>query len=317
MSQRSPRVAPFGYLAALAAVLITSAYPALTRVSVTSTLTPGDLLLFRLGVSGLLFAPYLVRHRHELTRADWWSALPLSFLHGWGMAACVVFGLKFAPASHAAALGPGAIAAWIALLGYLALDIRVPTRRLGGIAVIATGVLLLLGASGRGHSVVDALAGDMMFLAASALGASYFLYLQRRRLNPVLGAALVCVTSAVIIIPWHGLFAATTIAAAPLREVLWQVLIQGVIVGCLALLALNYAALAIGSQALGVLSALVPVGGAMCSLAIAGDPISRPEWAAIVVISLGVVIAALPAAPPRRVARPMRGVAPRGQSTVS
>ena len=32
---------PLGYLAAFAAVLITSAYPALTRVSVTSTLTPG------------------------------------------------------------------------------------------------------------------------------------------------------------------------------------------------------------------------------------------------------------------------------------
>jgi drug/metabolite transporter (DMT)-like permease len=316
MTQGPTRVAPLGYLAAFAAVLITSAYPALTRVSVTSTLTPGDLLLFRLGVSGLLFAPYLARRRHELSRTDWCSAVPLSFLHGWGMAACVVFGLKFAPASHAAALGPGAIAAWIALLGYAAFGIRVPLRRLAGIAIIVAGVLVMLGASERGLSVANALAGDTLFLAASALGASYFLYLQQRRLDPVLGAALVCVTSAIIIVPWHGLFAASTLATAPLREVVWQVVVQGVIVGCLALLALNYAALAIGSQTLGVLSALVPVGGALCSLAIAGDRISLPEWAAIMVISSGVVIASLPAPRASTALRPARGVAPLGQSTV-
>ncbi len=317
MNAAASRHMPLGYLAAFAAVLITSAYPALTRVSVTSTLTPGDLLVFRLGVSGLLFAPYLVRHRHELTHADWWSALPLSFLHGWGMAALVVFGLKFAPASHAAALGPGAIAAWIALLGYVVLGIQVPARRVSGIAIIVAGVLLILAASGQGLSAADVLIGDAMFLGASALGASYFLYLQRRGLDPVLGAALVCVTSALVVIPWHGLFATSTIASAPLREVLWQVAVQGVIVGCLALLALNYAALAIGSQTLGVLSALVPVGGALCALAIAGDPVSKPEWVAIVVISAGVAVASLPVPRAPRVLRATRGVVPLGQSTVT
>src|SRR6266567_1265718 len=79
-----------GYFAALAAVFITAVYPALTRLSVTTTLTPADLLLFRLGGSGLLFAPFLVMRAHEIRRADWLASLPLSFLHGWGMAACVV-----------------------------------------------------------------------------------------------------------------------------------------------------------------------------------------------------------------------------------
>ena len=97
-----------GYAAAVAVVLITSVYPSLTRLSVTTTLTPADLLLFRLGIGGLVFAPYLVRHAREIPLSDWLSGVPLSFLHGWGMAGCVVFGLQFAPASHAAALGPGA-----------------------------------------------------------------------------------------------------------------------------------------------------------------------------------------------------------------
>ncbi|TMH20949.1 MAG: DMT family transporter [Betaproteobacteria bacterium] len=200
-SDRKPKA--LGYFAALAAVFITAVYPALTRLSVTTTLTPADLLLFRLGGSGLLFAPFLVMRAHEIRRADWLASLPLSFLHGWGMAGCVVFGLQFAPASHAAALGPGAIAAWIALVGFIAYGVHVHSRKLAGISIIVVGVGLILVASHQGLSVPTAMIGDAMFLLASALGASYLVYIQRRRLNPVVAVALVCVASAMIVVPWH------------------------------------------------------------------------------------------------------------------
>src|SRR5262249_11853903 len=81
-----------GCLAALAAVVMPGVYPALTRLSLTtSTLPPADLLLFRLGVSGLLFAPFLALRARDIPKAQWVAAIPLSFLQGWGMAACVIF----------------------------------------------------------------------------------------------------------------------------------------------------------------------------------------------------------------------------------
>jgi drug/metabolite transporter (DMT)-like permease len=284
-----------GYAAALGVVLVTAVYPALTRLSVMTTLTPADLLLFRLGISGLLFAPFLVRHAREIPRSDWLSALPLSFLHGWGMAGCVVFGLQFAPASHAAALGPGAIAAWIALAGFLLYRIKVDSRRLAGITIIVIGVVLILLASYRGHSLANAIVGDSMFLTASALGATYLVYIQRRRLNPVVAAALVCVASAMVVGPWHYFFATSALSSASTGELAWQLLFQGVLVGCCAFFALNYAVLAIGSQTVGVLSAIVPVVGALCALVITRDPISGLEWMAIISISCGVAIAFRPA----------------------
>ena len=313
MAERRPLA--LGYLAALTAVFITAVYPSLTRLSVTTTLTPADLLLFRLGVSGLLFAPYLIVHARNIGAADWLSGLPLSFLHGWGMAACVVFGLQYAPASHAAALGPGAIAAWIALVGFLVYGVHVHSRKLVGIAIIVIGVLLILVASYQGLSLGTAMVGDAMFLAASALGASYLVYIQRRRLNPVVAAALVCVASAMVVVPWHHFFATSTLASAPVSEIAWQLLFQGVLVGCCAFFALNYAALAIGSQAVGVLSALVPVIGALCSLVITQDAISGLEWTAIVVISLGVIVASLPPPAHRFAARLARGTRPLGRPT--
>src|SRR5215470_8605056 len=84
----SRRPVALGYAAALAAVLITGVYPALTRLSIaTTTLTPADLLLFRLGVSGLVFAPFLALRARDIPKAQWLAAVPLSFLQGWGMAA--------------------------------------------------------------------------------------------------------------------------------------------------------------------------------------------------------------------------------------
>lgn len=288
------RPVAYGYAAAVAAVFITAVYPSLTRLSITTTLTPADLLLFRLGVSGLIFTPFLIMHAHEIAKTTWLAALPLSFLHGWGMAGCVVFGLQFAPASHAAALGPGAIAAWIALVAYFVYGVHVHARKLAGIAIIIVGVALILVASYRGLSLETAVFGDLMFLLASAFGASYLVYVQRQRINPVVAVALVCVASAMIVIPWHHFLAASALSNAPLREIVWQILFQGVVVGCCTFFALSYATLAIGSQVVGVLSALVPVIGALCSLFILGDAISSVEWCAMGVISLGVAIASLP-----------------------
>src|SRR6266446_2472329 len=89
----SQRSVVLGYLAAVVAVVITSVYPAVTRVSVTATLTPADLLMLRLGVAGVLLAPYLLWKASDIPRDIWLAGIRLSFFHGWGMAGCVIFGL--------------------------------------------------------------------------------------------------------------------------------------------------------------------------------------------------------------------------------
>ena len=83
--------------------------------------------------------------------------------------------------------------------------------------------------------------GDAMFLTASALGATYLVTVEHRRLDPVVSAALVCTASAMIILPWHYFFGASMITSAPLTEIIWQIAFQGVLFGGAAFLALNYA----------------------------------------------------------------------------
>jgi drug/metabolite transporter (DMT)-like permease len=288
------RSVALGYLAALAAVVFTSAYAAVTRVSVTTTLTPADLLMIRFGVSGLLFAPYLLWRASDIPRHIWLVGILLSFFHGWGMVGCVIFGLQFAPASHSAALGPGTVSVWIAVFNFLWYGIRVHRLRIIAIAVIVAGVALLLVGSLGGLSTARALTGDILFLAAPALAAAYLIYVQHNQINPILGVALVSTYSGVILLPWYLLIAHSTIVNASVTDIAWQIVFQGLLMGCGVFFAINYAAVTVGSQITGVLFALIPVLGMLSSLAITNDPASPTEWASIVAISIGVAVGAWP-----------------------
>jgi drug/metabolite transporter (DMT)-like permease len=279
-----------GYLAALFAAAISGAYPAVTRVSITTTLTPADLLMLRLGISAILFAPFLVYKSGAIPRHVWSMGLPLSFFHGWGMAGCVIFGLQFAPAGHSAALGPGTISLWIAALGFLLYGAHLDRAKIAAVALIVAGMALILSSSFGGLSTAHALVGDAMFLAASMLGAAYLVYVQQHKLNPVLAAALVSTYSAAILLPWYLLAANSALTRAPSGEIVWQVIFQGILMGGGVFLAINYAVLRIGSQTAGVIFALIPVLGMLFSLAITNDPVSPIEWVAITAISLGVAI---------------------------
>ena len=79
--------------------------------------------------------------------------------------------------------------------------------------------------------------------------------------------------------------------AAPI-ELLWQVLWQGVLIGCIALVALNHAIARLGPERSSALVALVPALSAVLGLLFLGEIPSSAEIAAILAISAGVSIGA-------------------------
>jgi drug/metabolite transporter (DMT)-like permease len=280
-----------GYGAAAVAALIWASYPVATRAGVTGSFEAQDLMLLRFGVGALLFLPYLALHFRTTQRDAWLRGVPLTLFQGAGMAALVICGLQFAPANHAAALGPGVAPAWVALLGFLVFSRRPSARTTAGAALCALGVVTLIAwsASGPDPSV---LAGDAMFVAASALGALYVLQLRNWGISAIQGAGIVTLYSALVVVPWY-LWSASGVfwQVAPL-ELLWQVLWQGVLIGCIALIALNHAITRLGPERSSALVALVPALGAILGLVFLGEIPSGAEIAAILAISAGVSIGA-------------------------
>ncbi len=280
-----------GYAAAVTVVLIWASYPVATRAGVTGSFSPHDLMLLRFGVGALLFLPWMLLHARAVPRDAWVKGIPLTLLQGAGMAALVILGLQFAPANHAAALGPGVAPAWVTLLGFLLFSRRPSTRMILGAALCATGVVTLSawGVSTPGSSV---LTGDALFLAASALGSLYVLQMRSWGINAIQAAAIVTLYSALVVIPWHLWSAAGTLWRVSLLELLWQILWQGVLIGCVALVALNHAIARLGPERASALVALVPALSAVLGLLFLGEVPSGAEIAAILVISVGVTIGA-------------------------
>lgn len=280
-----------GYSAAAIAVLVWASYPVATRAGVTGSFEPQDLMLLRFGVGALLFLPCLALHFRTIRRDAWLRGVPLTLFQGAGMAALVIYGLQFAPASHAAALGPGVAPAWVALLGYFVFSRPPSARMIVGAVLCAIGVITLVAwsASGPDPSV---LAGDAMFVAASALGALYVLQMRSWGIGAIQGAAIVTLYSALAVVPWYLWSGSSALWHVAPLELLWQVLWQGVLIGCIALIALNHAIAMLGPERASALVALVPALSAVLGLMFLREVPSSAEIVAILAISAGVSIGA-------------------------
>jgi len=280
-----------GYLAAAVAVLIWAGYPVATRAAVTGTFGAEQLVTLRFGVGALIFLPYLLVQFRAIRGEAWLRGIPLTLFQGVGMGALVIFGLQYAPANHQAALGPGANSAWVALLGFVVFARRPSPRIVIGATLCAMGVLVLTGWGLARHDPA-VLAGDAMFLGASALGALYVLQLRNWGVSAMQAAAIVTVYSGLIVVPWHLCSASAPLWREASYELLWQTLWQGVLIGCVALVALNHAIKRLGAERSSALVALVPVLTTVLALVFLGEIPSTAEIAAILAISAGVSIGA-------------------------
>jgi len=136
------------------------------------------------------------------------------------------------------------------------------------------------------------LAGDAMFLTASALGALYVLQLRNWGVSAIQGAAIVSLYSALVVVPWYLWSAPTPMWRVAPLELCWQVLWQGVLIGCISFVALNHAISRLGAERSSALVALVPVLAAVLGFIFLGEVPSATEIAAFVAISAGVSIGA-------------------------
>jgi drug/metabolite transporter (DMT)-like permease len=280
------------YAATLAVVLLASSSPAVTRLSLTHDLGALDLVLLRCGVGGLLFLPFLLASWQRLPRKLLMTGLVLAFLHGWGMHLTAIAGLRFAPAGHASALGPGFAPVWVMLWRRLGYGVQPNSLQAFGLALIALGALVLVCHSSQSLFENEMLIGDLLFLLSSCLAAAYLVYVQQHEVDPMQATALVAVYSGIVggllLLAWpmpSGLWTAST------SELLVQAVFQGVGMGACAILFASYAARQLGSQRFAVFIAAIPVLSLVFGLSIVGDGIHPYEAIAAVFVSSGIAVA--------------------------
>jgi drug/metabolite transporter (DMT)-like permease len=288
----SCRSRSIAYAATLAVVLLASSSPAVTRLSLTHDLGALDLVLLRCGIGGLLFLPFLLASWRRLPRKLVMSALVLAFLHGWGMHLTAIAGLRFAPAGHASALGPGFVPVWVMLWRRLGYGAQPDWLEVSGLGLIALGALVLVGHASWSLFENETLFGDLLFLLSSCLASAYLVYVQQHEVDPMQATALVAVYS--------GIVGGLLLLASPMPSALWtastsevlvQASFQGIGMGACAVLFASYATRHLGSQRVAVFIAAIPVLSLLFGWTIVGDGISPYEATAAVLVGAGIVVA--------------------------
>ncbi len=274
----------YGVLAAL----IWGAWPVVSRLGVEQTLSPYDVAALRFGVAGLLLLPLVLRR--GVAGVGWPGAILLACGAGVPYVLVAVGGLTYAPAGHSGVIIPSCMMVFATIGGWWVLRDRPERARLAGLAIIIAGVVMTgWGSLAGGGS--DSWIGDLAFVAAGALWATYTVAARALKADPFHATALVSVLSMIGFVPAYLIFGEPRIFSAPLSEVLFQAVFQGVFAAILALLFYTRSVAILGASRGAVFAALVPGVAVLLSAPVLGEAPSLLEFGGLLVVTFGMACA--------------------------
>jgi drug/metabolite transporter (DMT)-like permease len=278
-----------GAACASVAVAIWAGWLVVMRFGVTTTISVPDLAALRFAVAGLLLLPVVLRRGLAFDRLGVAGIIVLVLGGGVPYLLIVGIGLLFAPVAHAAVLTQGIVPLTVALVAAVVLKERVTTVQKLGLGLIICGGLVI---GGIGSNAVGGTAsiGHLCFLAAAFLFASYTVTVRRAALDGLHAAGIAAVPSSVIYLPLYVFVFGDQALRLPISDIVIQALYQGVLTAALSIALYGRAIRLIGASPAGAFVALGPVIASLISIPVLGEKPSPLEWAAIVVISTGVVL---------------------------
>ena len=286
-----------GTLWAALTVIVWSAWPAFTRLAVTESVTPADIVLLRYFIGGLILLPVLLRLAGSMPRHAWLEGLWFALLQGAPLAMLTAQGLALAPAGHLT-LSTGLMPLFTSLLCFYFLGEAISRLRQYGLALITLGALAIGGVSVASIHL-DYWKGDILFVCAGMLGSTYLLRMRRSGLSALQGAALLSVYSMLIYFPFFVLFfwESSKLTQIPTADLLFQGFYQGVLMGALTMFSLGRSTMLLGAPAAAMSLALLPVASFLLAFFILGEVPSVFEILGAIAISLGAFLSALSARP--------------------
>lgn len=283
-----------GILVGLCAASIGALYTVYARWGMARGLTSPDLTVLRFGVAGILMLPVLAlafwRDSGQFTRS-WRVWLSVALLAGTPFGLLMFGALQFAPASHAAVFPFTAMSVMGMVLGSVVLGDRMTLRRVVGIAVVLTGLVLVSGMDVASLTWRAAM-GDAMFLAAGTLWAGFGIVLRKHRLDPLLATAVISFSALLTYVPAYFYLtgAESLLRAAP--HVVWlEVLVQGVIAGAGTLYTYSKMVSLLGPSRAAVFPAMAPGLATLMAWPVLGHVPAGLETAGLLLVMLGLVVA--------------------------
>jgi drug/metabolite transporter (DMT)-like permease len=223
-----------GVAVGLVAASIGALYTVFARWGIAHGMQSTDMTFLRFVVAGVVMLPVLVRVVWMdacAFFAKWRAWLAVALLAGPLFGLLMFTALQWAPASHAAVFPFTAMSVMGTLMSSIFLGDRLTLRKISGIAVVITGLVILSGlelASMSGKALV----GDLLFIAAGTLWAGFGIVMRKNNLNPLTATSVISFAALVTYVPLYMGFVGLDRLLATATTVLWtELLIQGLVAG--------------------------------------------------------------------------------------
>lgn len=283
-----------GTLGALVAVGFWAGWIVLTRLSVTTSFAPDDIVFLRFLIGGILLLPLFWLRRDQLKFRNWpqYAFMILGAGAPYMMAAAA--SMQHAPAAHIGVLMPGTMPLFVALYGLMLFGEKLGLWRylglglivLGDIAVGGFGIFHIL-RNDLGHAWV----GYLLMLLAAAMWAAFTQAQKRAGLDPWMSTAVVALGSCILFAPYYLATSGLAVFRLPWQEIALHGFYQAVASGILALAAYGLAIQHLGAQRAATFSSLVPALGALLAIPVLGEYPDLVAWTGIAAVTLGLMLA--------------------------
>ncbi len=274
----------------VATICIWTGFILVSRAGGKGVLTGWDVTALRFGVGALIAVFFL----HRVSLPPLKVIALFSLFGGIGYAVAVYSAFRLAPAAHASVLMPGALPFATAVIAWLWLK-QAPSRpQRIALALVFAGILLTAADTLSNGARITGLqlVGDLLFLCGSSSWATFTLLLRRYPVTPLTATVSTTLGSALVYLPLWGLFLPSTLAQAPLAEILMQAVYQGVLVVFVAMLLYTLAVRQLGPQTVALLMAVVPGLSALAAVPLLGEPLSWLALAGLAAVTAGAVLGA-------------------------
>lgn len=246
-----------------------------------------DLSVLRFAVSGVLLLPVLLVS--GLPPIGIWRNVLLAMSAGPLFALAVNAGFTLAPLSHGVVFGPGSVLLLTMLLAWFIDGERPGRPQLAGSAILALGLVAIAVDGWHGGGGTGVLLGDLAFVTAGLFWGAFTALLKRWHLDALPATATVAVFSAAIFAPAYVLLGGGM--DFPPASIAMQGFYQGVLGGCVGVLAYAGTVSQLGAGKAALFPAVVPALAVLIAVPALHEVPTPIELLGIALCTLGLLTA--------------------------
>ena len=276
-----------GYIAAIATLLMWSAFSLVSRLGGKSVLTAYDVYALRVITAAIVLIPFARRLPPNAWRDGrlWLLTALCSLIY----CPLVYSGFKYAPAAHGGILLAGMQPLLIGLIMWLTTGNRPGKSRIAGLFLITGGIVCAAVPYFTHWSPASAF-GDLLIFLGSVCWAIYSVLAARWGYSAWGLTCAIAFGSFVAYLPVYFLWLPKALEAAPLSAIITQGLYQGIFATILAMLTYLKAISILGTERCAPLLALVPIVIGLVAVPLLDEPLTIWLMAGLVLVSLGAFV---------------------------